>query len=99
MSELRASAEVMEAVSVVRSEIERIWEVAWRFTWDALTNGVNDDFHQTLSSNPVLASLFIEMQNTMYIWKEVGKSVDEIPPVYSVKITKLENLYLKMEAK
>jgi hypothetical protein len=94
MSDLKASAEVIEAVSIVRSEVERIWEAAWRFTWDALTNGVNDEFYKTLNSNPVLASLFFEMQHTVHVWKEAGMRVDQVPPVYSVKGTKLESLFL-----
>jgi len=96
---LKASPEVMNAVSIVRSEIDRIWELAWRLTWEAITNGINDDFHVTLASNPVLASLFFEMQNTVYIWIKAGMSVEEIPPVYSVKRTKLENLFLEVEAR
>ena len=97
--DLKASPEVMEAVSLVRAEIDRIWETAWRLTWEAITNGINDDFHATLESNPVLASLFFEMQHTVYVWKQSGMGVDQIPPKYSVKTTKLENLFLEVEGR
>ena len=99
VDELKASPEVMNAVSVVRSEIERLWELAWRLTWAAISDGINDDFHMKLHSNPVLASLFFEMQETVHIWKKAGMSVDKIPPQYSVKRTRLENLFLDVEAK
>jgi hypothetical protein len=97
MSDLKASPEVIDAVSLVRSEIERIWEATWRLTYNAMVYGVNDDFHETMRSNPVLASLFFEMQHTVSIWRKAGMSVDQIPPVYSVRRTKLENLFLEME--
>jgi|ERR1700722_6001075 len=95
---LKASPEVINAVSIVRSEIDRIWEVAWRTTFDAIQNGVNQpEFGELLNSNPIFASLFIEMQHSVYIWRKAGMSVDEIPPPYSVRRTKLENLFLEVE--
>lgn len=91
---LAASPEVFAAVDVFRAEIERIWEPTWRFTYDVVVNGVadHDDFIATLNSNPVLSSLFQEMQSTAYIWKQADMSIDEIPPVYSVRPIKLESL-------
>lgn len=96
-SHLKASPEVMEAVSIVWSEIDRIWEVAWRTTFDALQNGVSEDFGEVLNSNPVFASLFIEMQYSVSFWRKAEMSVDQIPPPYSVRRTKLENLFLEVE--
>jgi len=81
-SDLKASPEVIAAVSVLRAEIDHIWEEAWRFTWNAVNDGVNEEFHITLNSNPVLASLFFEMQHTVGVWREAGMSVDQIPPHY-----------------
>jgi hypothetical protein len=98
MNDLKASPEVMNAVSIVRAEIDRIWEEAWRFTWNAVNDGVNEEFYITLNSNPVLASLFFEMQHTVGVWRKAGMSVDQIPPHYSVRHTRLENLFLEVEA-
>lgn len=98
MSDLIASQDVMVAVINIRAEIDRIWEDAWRFTWHAVIDGVNEEFYAAMNSNPVLASLFFEMQNTVYIWRKAGMSVDEVPPKYSVRTTKLESLFVKVEA-
>lgn len=97
VNNLRASPEVMDAVSIVRCEIDRIWELAWRTTFDAIQNGVDDNFWELLNSNPVFASLFIEMQHSVYMWMKCGMSVDDIPPAYSVKRTKLDSLFLRVE--
>lgn len=91
---LKASSEVMDAVSIIRAEIDRIWETAWRATFDAMENGVSEDFGEVLNSNPVFVSLFMEMQHSVFIWRKAGMSVDQIPPRYSVKTTKLESLFL-----
>jgi hypothetical protein len=100
MNDLKASAEVLDAVNVLRSEIDRIWEPAWRATFKAIESGINpDEFIPLLNSNPVFASLFIEMQDSVHIWLKAGMSVDKIPPVYSVKRTRLENLFLEVEGK
>jgi hypothetical protein len=100
MTDLKASPEVQEAVKVFRKEIERIWEPAWRFTYNAMVNGIKDpaEFTAILNSNPVLCTLWVEMQHTVSVWHQAGLSVDEIPPRYSVKYEKLENLLLKVEA-
>jgi len=97
LDDLKASPEVLNAVSVLRSEIDRIWEMAWRTTFKALQDGINpDEFVPLLNSNPVFASLFIEMQDSVYVWIRAGMSVDQIPPAYSVKREKLENLFLEV---
>lgn len=97
MENLKASQEVLDAVTTLKAEIERIWEPAWRFTFDAVQNGVrHPDLTDTLNSNPVLGSLFFEMQHSVHIWLEAGMSVDQIPPVYSVKRTRLESLFVEV---
>ncbi len=97
MNELQASPEVLNAVSILKVETERIWELAWHATFKAVKDGINpDEFTALLNSNPVFCSLFIEMQNTVHIWIKAGMSVDEIPPVYSVTSTKLDNLFLEV---
>lgn len=92
--EFTASPEVLDAVQIFRAEIERLWEPAWRMTYDVVVNGIadHDRFLAILNSNPVFSSLFTEMQSTAYIWKQANMSVDEIPPVYSVRPIKLESL-------
>lgn len=95
---LTASPEVLAAVSVIRKEIDRIWEASWRATYHAVTSGIDPDtFIATLNSNPVFSSLFTEMQHSVHIWLAAKMSVDEIPPAYSVKSTRLENLFVKVE--
>ena len=97
MNDLKASPEVMNAVSILRAEIERIWELAWRITFDVVKNGCNhDELVAQLDSNPVFASLFIEMQRSASTWIECGISVDKIPPIYSVTPTKLKSLFLEV---
>ena len=95
---LSASPEVIAAVDVFRKEIERLWEPVWRMTYDVVVNGISnhDTFVAMLNINPILASLFMEMQSTAYIWKQSDMSVDQIPPVYSVRPIKLESLFTEV---
>jgi hypothetical protein len=96
-NDLKASPEVLAATQVLRAEIDRIWESAWRATFEAVTKGIKpDEFVALLNSNPVFSSLFIEMQNSVHVWIKAGMSVDKIPPAYSVTRTKLQNLFLEV---